>query len=326
MKVDAVQATAETLLLALLMDAVVGDPPWLYRRVPHPVVLIGRAVEAGERSLNDARLTPRRRLLAGLGLTVAVVVSAVLAGTLVETAFAALPGGSLALALAASTLLAARGLHDHAAAVLHALPTGLVGARRAVSHLVGRDPERLDLAGVVRAAIESLAENFSDALVAPVCWYLVGGLPGLLGYKAVNTLDSTLGHRGERLEWFGKVPARLDDAANWVPARVAGALICTAACLVPGARGMSAWRTMWRDAGRHRSVNAGWQEAAMAGALGVALAGPRRYASHAVEDAWMGDGTPEAGAGDLHRALRLYLSAAALTAGAVAALALSGAG
>src|SRR5690554_4671448 len=190
-----------------------------------------------------------------------------------------------------SSLVAQKSLYDHVAAVARGLEQGgLEGGRKAVSLIVGRDPESLDQAGVARAAIESLSENFSDAVVAPVFWAALFGLPGLLAYKAVNTADSMIGHRTPRHAAFGWAAARLDDAVNLIPARLAGLRIAGAALLLPGARAGNALRAMGRDAPRHRSPNAGWQEAAMGGALGLALAGPRRYGGQVVEDAWMGAG------------------------------------
>ena len=185
-----------------------------------------------------------------------------------------------------------------------------------MGHIVGRDPERLDRAGVARAAVESAAENFSDAVVAPIFWCVLLGLPGLLAYKAINTLDSMIGRRDARYLWFGRAAARIDDAANWIPARISAALLAAAALLHPGADARNALRTVFRDARRHRSVNGGWPEAALAGALGFALAGPRRYDGYDVDDPWIGDGRRDLGAGDVLAALRLG-DLAALLLGAI---------
>ena len=203
--------------------------------------------------------------------------------------------------------------------VARGLDTGLADARAAVSHLVGRDPASLDGPGVARAGIESLAENFADGVVAPLFWYVLLGFPGLLAYKAINTLDSMIGHRDPRYWWFGRVAARADDAANWVPARLAAALLAGAALALPGASARAALRTAFRDARRHRSVNAGWPEAAMAGALGFSVAGPRRYGGRTVEDAWMGDGRRDLGSKEVRAALRHYTVATALLAALLAA-------
>ena len=308
-------------LAALAVDAVVGDPPALYRRVPHPVAVLGKGVEALEARLNDPAVSDTRRVVRG-GLVVALAaLAAAGTGVLVHALATAAPApaGAALEAAAASVLVAYRGLRDHVREVACGLDTGLVEARAAVAHVVGRDPASLDGPGVARAAVESLAENFADGVVAPLFWYVLLGLPGLLAYKALNTLDSMIGHRDPRYRRFGQIAARADDAASWVPSRLAAALLAGAALAVPGARARGALRAAFRDARRHRSVNAGWPEAAMAGALGFALAGPRRYGGRTVEDAWMGDGRRDLGTDDLRAALRLYAAAAALLAAVLAA-------
>ncbi len=302
------------LLLALVLDAAVGDPRWLYRLVPHPVALLGRAVEKLEARLNDPGARGAHRFALGSLVVVGVVLLAGACGVVLQRALSAWSYGWIVEAALVSVLLAFRGLYEHVRAVAVALPGGLAPARRAVRHVVGRDPESLDAPGLARAAIESTAENFSDGVVAPAFWYVLLGLPGMLAYKAVNTLDSMLGHRDERYEHFGKFAARLDDAMNWLPARLSGLLVCAAAWVMPGASAAGAWRSLRRDASRHRSVNAGWQEAAFAGALDLALAGPRRYQGRVIDDAWMGRGRRELQACDVHAALRLYLASGAVLA------------
>jgi len=311
------------LLLALALDAVVGDPRWLYRAVPHPVALMGRLIEAGDARLNDPEAPRRARLAWGAALSAALVGGAAILGWGVERGLAGLPGGWTIEAVLASTLIAGRGLFDHVRAVADALERDLGAARAAVAHIVGRDPNALDPAGVARAAAESAAENFADGVVAPVVWFALFGLGGLAAYKALNTLDSMIGHRTTRHEAFGKAAARADDVANWLPARLAGLLIVVAAAVLPEANGARAWRAMGRDARRHRSPNAGWPEAALAGALDLALAGPRRYGGETVADAWMGTGRADLDAADLRRVLRLYAGAWAVLAGAVAAIVLA---
>jgi adenosylcobinamide-phosphate synthase len=295
-------------VLALLFDLVLGDPEDLYRRVPHPVALIGRAIAVGERWLHAPDGAFRR----GLMLTMGLVGLAIAVGTALAMILRPLPGGWLIAALLASTLIACRSLHRHGAAVADGLDLSLPEGQAAVAKIVGRDPESLDRAGVARAAIESIAENFSDGVVAPLFWLVVLGLPGLFAYKAINTLDSMIGYRNARYEHFGRAAARLDDWVNWIPARLAGILLIVAAVFVPGADGARAWRGMRRDAPCHRSPNAGWQEAAVAGALGLALAGPRQYGAQIVDDAWMGDGRRDADAADIRAALALYRWATAV--------------
>jgi adenosylcobinamide-phosphate synthase len=217
------------------------------------------------------------------------------------------------LAVLASSLLAQRSLHDHVAAVSKGLREGGIdGGRRAVSMIVGRNPQSLDEAGVSRAAIESLAENFSDGIVAPAFWLGLGGLSGAVLYKAANTADSMIGHRTPRHEAFGWAAARFDDLVNLPASRLSALLIMGAAALNRGASPQAAWRAVRRDASHHRSPNAGWPEAAMAGALGLRLAGPRVYGDVRVEDRWMGDGRAEADASDIDRALTLYRTACRL--------------
>ena len=307
------------LMVALAIDAAIGDPVWAYRLVPHPVVLIGRLITVGERRLNLGRASAAARVAGGALLVVAVTAIAGAVGWAVATVLESVAAGWFVEAVLASTLIAFRGLHNHVQTVADALRFGLAEGRSAVGHIVGRDPASLDQAGVARAAVESVAENFSDGVVAPVFWFVAAGLPGLCAYKAINTLDSTIGHWSERYRDFGRVAARLDDAVNWLPARLAGAIIVVAAGLMAGASGRSAWRIMRRDAGKHRSTNAGWQEAPFAGALDFALAGPRRYDEQLVDDHWMGDGRAELDGDDIRAALRLYRTAGGVLAGPIAA-------
>jgi len=292
---------------ALLLDRLIGDPPWLYRLLPHPVAAIGQFIDFLDQRLNRATDPPARRRHAGVATTVLVVAMAGAAGIFLHGLISLLPGPwAMAIeALLASTLIAHRGLRDHVRAVGRALGQNLGEARIAVARIVGRDPASLDRAGIARAAIESLAENFSDGVVAPVFWYVLLGLPGLCAYKAINTLDSMIGHRNRRHQDFGRAAARLDDLINWLPARLSGLIFVVATALTDRQAAARAWYVMRRDAPKHRSPNAGWQEAAVAGALGLALAGPRRYADRTIQDHWMGDGRRDANADDIAAALAL---------------------
>ena len=308
---------------ALLIEAAVGYPPPLFRAIGHPAAWMGALVAQLDSRLNRGARDGRRRL-AGIGaVTVLLAAAAIPAGAIQAAALRVLgPAGIVPLMVLASTLLAQRSLFEHVRAVADAMQReGLDGGRAAVSHIVGRNPAFLDEAGVARAAIESLAENFSDAVVAPAFWCAALGLPGIAAYKAVNTADSMIGHRTPRHAAFGWAAARLDDVLNLPASRLAAAWLVLAACLLPGARPGAAWRAVWRDAGRHRSPNAGWPEAAMAGALGLRLAGPRVYGAVSVEDNWMGDGRAEATVADVRRALALYRVACALQIAAAVALA-----
>jgi adenosylcobinamide-phosphate synthase len=313
------------LLAALALDAVSGDPDWLWRRVPHPVVLMGWLIERLDRRFNHGLDTNANRTAGLAALVILIALTAGLALGL-DWLLSQHPLGLIADTVIVAILLAQRSLYDHVSRVFAAFESaGLPAAREAVSMIVGRDPNRLDEAGVCRAAIETTAENFSDGIVAPAFWYLIGGLPGIFIYKAVNTADSMIGHRTPRHEAFGWAAARLDDVLNLIPARLSAVFIVFAAPLT-GANARGAWTAMRRDAGRHRSPNAGWPEAAMAGALGVALAGPRHYAAGQVEDAWMNaGGKTDAQPLDISRALRLFVAACtmqafAISGGAVIAL------
>jgi adenosylcobinamide-phosphate synthase len=308
--------------LSLALDAVFGDPEALNRRQLHPVQLIGRVIAWADARFNLESDTPGRRRNSGAWTVVALVAGALILGWLIQRALLALPFGPLWLAIVMSTLIAQRSLYDHVAAVASGLETGgLGGGRLAVSRIVGRDPEALDQAGVSRAAIESLAENFSDGVTAPLFWAALLGLPGLLAYKALNTADSMIGHKSPRHLQFGWAAARLDDLANLIPARLAGLIVCAASWLLPGADPITAWRAMRRDARHHRSPNAGWPEAAFAGALGLAIAGPRVYHGELVEDHWMNEGgRPHAAAPDIRMALRLFIRACCVQAALLIAL------
>jgi adenosylcobinamide-phosphate synthase len=310
-------------VLAMVIELCVGYPHALVRAVGHPVTWIGSLIAALDNLLNRESLDPRWRKAAGV-ITLLIVLG--IAGTIafvVEHALLRLPFGWFAVAAIASTLIAQRSLHDHAAEVAGALHNISLDAGRAtVAKMVGRDTATLDEAGVARAAIESLAENFSDGVVAPVFWLAIAGLPGATLYKAINTADSMIGHRTPRHEAFGWAAARLDDLVNLPASRLSALLLVAAATLSKDAGAAAAWRALRRDAARHRSPNAGYPEAAMAGGLGLALAGPRVYGGVTVEDATMGDGRRDATFADIRRALRLYRRADAILLALVAATAL----
>jgi adenosylcobinamide-phosphate synthase len=309
---------------ALLAEAALGYPAWLFNSILHPVMWIGALLGWMDRHLNRAR-DPfwQRRVLGLLAITVLLTFVILVADAAQVSTLAWLNRavGLVILMLLSSTLLAQRSLWTHVHAVATALEQrGLQGGREAVSLIVGRNPEMLDEAGVVRAAIESLAENFSDGVVAPAFWCALFGLPGIAAYKAVNTADSMIGHRTDRHAAFGWASARLDDLVNLPASRLAALWLVLAAYLHPRARGLAAWRTAWGDASRHRSPNAGWPEAAMAGALGLRLAGPRTYGTTRIEDAWMGSGRAEASVTDLQRALSLYRLACIVQIGVILVL------
>lgn len=307
------------LALALLFDAAIGDPRWFYKFIPHPVVLIGKPIGFLDRRLNRPERGERDRLIRG-GITVLIIVgTAIFIGVALHSWLDAKSWGWAVEAMILGVFLAMRSLHDHVRRVGKALRAeGLDGGRREIAHLVSRDPRSLDRHGVARSAIESLAENFSDGVVAPILFYFLFGLPGLLAYKAINTLDSMIGYKTDKHRSFGFVAAKLDDVANWLPARLSGGLICLAACFTPTAYPSKGVRIMLSDAPKHKSPNAGWPEAALAGALGIALGGPRTYPGGEVVGVWIGEGRGNEGRArleprDIDRARGLYLIANGLT-------------
>lgn len=302
----------------MLIELAIGYPQPLLRVIGHPVTWMGALIGVLERLLNKKPAARAGGIVALLILILVVgAISVVLQWALLRLSF-----GLPLVAVLASTLLAQRSLHRHVADVASALDNeGVVGGRRAVARIVGRDTAALDEAGVARAAIESLAENFSDGVVAPVFWLVIAGLPGAALYKAINTADSMIGHRTPRYAAFGWAAARLDDLVNLPASRLAALLLVAAAALSSRDTARPAWRAVLRDAPKHRSPNAGYPEAAMAGALGLSLAGPRTYDGVRVDDALMGDGRRDAGTADIRRALKLYRVADAILLALVAILA-----
>jgi adenosylcobinamide-phosphate synthase len=276
-----------------------------------------------DRALNHETMSDAKRRAAGVAALLAIIGVPAIIGYVVERGVLLLPLGIVVAAIIASTLTAQRSLREHVSRVAAALEhDGVAAGRAAVAHIVGRDPDTLDEAGVARAAIESLAENFSDGVVAPAFWLAAAGLAGGAAYKAINTADSMIGHRTPRHDAFGWAAARLDDLVNLPASRLSALLIVAAATVSPGASAAHAWRAVVRDAPRHRSPNAGYPEAAMAGALDLALAGPRVYSGVGVYDAVMGDGRRHATAADIRAALRLYRRADAMLIALVAIAAL----
>ncbi|WP_029007172.1 adenosylcobinamide-phosphate synthase CbiB [Azospirillum halopraeferens] len=315
-------AHLSVLAAALIIEAAIGYPDALLARIGHPVVWFGALIDRLDRMLNHDDAEPWRRRLAGV-LALAILLTVVgVAAAAVAAAVRVLPGGWLLEAALASALLAQRSLYDHVFEVAHALRLGgLEGGRAAVGRIVGRNPATLDEHGVCRAGIESLAENFSDGIVAPAVWLAIGGLPGIALYKAINTADSMIGHRTPRHKSFGWAAARLDDLVNLPGSRLSALLIAAGARLTPGADAGAALASVRRDARRHRSPNAGWPEAAMAGALDLRLGGPRTYGATRIMDAWMGPGRTAATPADIDRALAVYVRACAVLLGAAVVLA-----
>ncbi len=294
-------------LLSLLIERVTGYPNWLFRRIGHPVTWIGSLIALLDRKWNRESASFSQRKTAGVAALAVFVGLTLLIAWSAQSVLLFLPLGLLLLAVFGASLPAQKSLEQHVEAVATALEReGIEGGRKAVSMIVGRDPQRLDEAAICRAAIESLAENFSDGIVAPALWLGLLGLPGGAAYKAINTADSMIGHRSPRHEAFGWASARLDDLVNLPASRLSGFLFVAAAFFVEGASPRDAIAAIRRDAHHHRSPNAGWPEAAMAGALGFALAGPRSYGGQMIEARFMGEGgRSELVAGDIRKALRL---------------------
>ncbi|WP_190242079.1 adenosylcobinamide-phosphate synthase CbiB [Bradyrhizobium algeriense] len=308
---------AGAMAVAMTVDALLGWPNALFARIGHPVTWLGRLVNILDISFNRPIDPPGVRRIAGAAVALFVIGVSAGIGWAVQAALAFEWSRIVLLGILAWPLVALRSLYDHVAAVANPLQSGdIAAARAAVAHIVGRDPAALDEAGIARAAIESLAENASDGIVAPVFWGALFGLPGIVGYKAINTLDSMIGHRTMRHESFGWAAARIDDLANFIPARLTGFL-----CVVLATRPSNALSCMARDARRHRSINAGWPEAAMAGALGVRLSGPRIYHGGTADEPWLNEGARDPFAADIRQGLRLYVRAMVLLAGAFAILA-----
>ena len=306
-------------LAALIIEALIGYPAPLYRAIGHPVTWMGRWLAWLDAGLNRGDASFAARRVAGVvAICLYLAPVALVAWAATRLCVAVGPLGFAALALLAASLPAQRSLTIHVSAVAEGLNASLDEGRVAVAKIVGRNPDVLDEAGVARAAIESLAENFSDGVVAPILWTALGGLVGGALYKAINTADSMIGHKNDRYLAFGWAGARVDDLVNLPASRLAALWFILAAALTPGASARDAEQAVRRDARRHRSPNAGWPEAAMAGALGLTLAGPRVYGETLVDDALMGSGRREADAADIRQALRLYKRACAIQAATLA--------
>ncbi|HWZ67917.1 MAG TPA: adenosylcobinamide-phosphate synthase CbiB [Stellaceae bacterium] len=308
------------LVAGLVIDALFGDMPMIFRHIDHPVVVAGRAIAFFDRKLNRQNRSETSRRDRGIVTVILLVAAAATLGLAIQRLCRGHLLGAVFEALLMAVLVAQRSLYDHVAAVAEALDAGgLAAGRAAVRHIVGRDPMSLDTHGVARAAIESLAENFSDGVVAPVFWYLLLGLPGLFAYKMANTFDSMIGHRTPHYRSFGWAAARFDDFLNLVPAPISGLLLAAGAVLASRCRPDRALVIMIRDGRKHHSPNAGWPESAIAGALGLALAGPRRYPEGLVDDPWLGDGSARAATSDIVRALHLYRLACLIEGGLLVA-------
>ncbi|MEW7006548.1 adenosylcobinamide-phosphate synthase CbiB [Lentilitoribacter sp. EG35] len=278
------------LFCATILDMLVGDPDWIWRKYTHPIVWFGQITGYMDKRFNSNLLSQAHKKFTGIMAIVMLVAIAVILG-LLFTAILSNIGflGYVLEVIIVAIFIAQKSMSDHVERIITPLRNGDInGARNAVSMIVGRDTAQLDESSISRAAIESMSENFSDGVVAPIFWYAIFGLPGLFAYKMINTADSMLGHMTEKYQDFGWASAKVDDLVNWFPARLSALFIIFASGL--GARTkppMSVVKVVLKDAKHHRSPNAGWPESAMAGALDIALAGPRTYSEYKVDDAFM---------------------------------------
>jgi len=298
--------------LALLVEGFIGYPRALQSTIGHPVQWMGKLIAFLDEGLNDPDAEPSSNKLNGVIALVILIFCAALPAAIIAWGLARIPYGWVINVAVATTLIAQKSLADHVGDVEHALSQSITAAREAVGKIVGRDPDTLDEKGIAKGALESLAENASDGVVAPAFWYALLGLPGLAAYKAINTADSMIGHKSDQYLNFGWASARLDDLINLPASRLTGLLFAGAARL-KGATAMKAsWAAMRRDASKHQSPNAGWPEAAMAGALGFSFGGPRTYHGELVDLPTMGNGRPPENAADIAEGLSLFRNAMVL--------------
>ena len=292
--------------LALAVERWLGYPEPLLRLIGHPVMWFGRVITLLETAAFRRQRSPDQQRLAGVVSVLILLLTAIVPCLAIQQVLRLIPGGWLVEMLLATSFLAQKELGRAVSAVAAGLRQSLAAGREAVSHVVGRDPNVLDEAGVAGAAVETLAESTSDGVVAPWFWLVLFGLPGIAAYKAINTADSMIGHLNDRYRYYGWAAARLDDFVNLVPARLTAVLVVLACFFVPQASPGGAWAAARRDAMKHKSPNAGWPEAAFAGALGLSLGGPRSYEGQVVDLPTMGQGTSRLTAAHIEHALLLY--------------------
>lgn len=309
-----------TLFLAIIVDGIVGDPDWLWKKISHPIVWIGTLIYWLDERFNASTDSRDDRRKKGRLVVVFLIIHGIVSGLILQVVIDFLPLSAVFEALIVAIFLSARSLYDHVALVAKKLTySDLTQARQAVARIVGRDPQTLNRAGISRAAIESLAENFSDGIIAPALWYLAAGLPGLIVYKMINTADSMIGHTSGRHRDFGRATARFDDLIN-LPASRLTALFCVIGTAIHhgATSAQDAISTIMRDAKKHRSPNAGWPEAAFAGGLDLALSGPRSYGGKIGNEAWINEnGRRDLDYDDINSCLTLYLTSLACGTGMV---------
>jgi len=291
---------------ALVLEYFVGYPQFIQRAMGHPVEWIGKLIAYLDEGLNDPDTEDADQRNHGIFAIVALCIAVAIPTFLVEKLLLSLHYGWIFDILLATAFIAQKSLRDHVADVARTLPQSIISARSEVAKIVGRNPTNLDESGIAKAALESLAENTADGITAPIFWFAVAGLPGIVVYKAINTADSMIGHKSEKYLHFGWAAAKLDDLVNLPASRLTGLLFAAAAWFKSKSRAQAALTSMWRDANKHQSPNAGWPEAAMAGALDLKFGGPREYDGETVELAYMGEGRSQLTAADIDKGLELY--------------------
>jgi adenosylcobinamide-phosphate synthase len=307
---------------ALVIEYFFGYPQILQRAIGHPVEWIGKLIAYLDEGLNDPHSEASDQRNHGIFAVAALCISVGVPAFLIEKMLLSFDYGWMINTVLATSLIAQKSLRDHVTAVARTLPQSVVAARKEVAKIVGRDPSTLDESGVAKAALESLAENTADGITAPIFWFAIAGLPGIVIYKAINTADSMIGHKSEKYLHFGWAAAKLDDLVNLPASRLTGLLFAGAAWLSSKTQAQAALGAMWRDASKHQSPNAGWPEAAMAGALNLKFGGPRNYDGEIIQLAYMGDGRAQMTASDINNGLELYDRALLILLALAAVLAL----
>jgi adenosylcobinamide-phosphate synthase len=308
---------------ALVIEYFIGYPQTLQRVIGHPVEWIGKLIAYLDEGLNDPDSEASDQRNHGIFAVAALCIAVGVPAFLIERLLLSFHYGWIINTLLATTFIAQKSLRDHVTAVARTLPQSIISARQEVAKIVGRSPSTLDESGVAKAALESLAENTADGITAPIFWFAIAGLPGIVVYKAINTADSMIGHKSEKYLNFGWAAAKLDDLVNLPASRLTGLMFAGAAWFKSKTRAQAALNAMWRDAGKHQSPNAGWPEAAMAGALDLKFGGPRQYDGEMVELPYMGDGRSQMNANDIDKGLELYDRALFILMTATALLALA---
>lgn len=295
--------------LAAVIERFIGYPASVQTAIRHPVQWIGAVITHADTKLNTVPENALLSKLMGAASLIAIIALFAIPAWIIQSITSHLPFPVIWQALIATPFIAQKSMREHVQAVDRGLSSSLADGRKAVSMIVGRDTRNLDESDITRAALESLAENTADGIVAPLFWFALLGLPGIIAYKVINTADSMIGHRSTQHRHFGFFAAKLDDVVNLPASRLTGLFFVAAAFFKSNSAAQEALNSMWQDAGKHRSPNAGWPEAAMAGALGLKFGGPRAYEGEWLDLAWMGDGREELKRTDIASGLKLYATA-----------------